>query len=129
MTQRTGAARGIEATSAVVEGAADGLADGIERERLQDSMPALVHDTTPVVARNLPPRSERLRARLERADEKVSHAIASTRDKARAVAETARRARRAPPHLIDDVRDAAKAYVGGLTASIALYAVAGVLAA
>lgn len=119
--------RGIDTATAVVEGAADGLADGIDEHHLDQSLPDLARQTAPIAQRGV--RSERLRATLEKADEKVSHAIDSTRAKARAVAESARRARKAPANVIDDVKVATKAYLGGLTASIVSYAVAGVIGA
>lgn len=119
--------RGIDTATAVVEGAADGLADGIDEHDLDQSLPGLARQTAPIAQRGV--RSERLRATLEKADEKVSHAIDSTRSKARAVAESARRARKAPANVLDDAKEATKAYVGGLTASFVSYLVAGVIGA
>lgn len=118
--------RPVETASAAVEGAADGLADGIEREGLGDSLPRVAGQAAPIAQRGA--RSERLRARLDKADEKVSRAVEATRVRARAVAESARRARRAPPHVLAGVKDAAKAYAGGLAASAGFYAAAGAVA-
>ena len=119
--------RGLDTASAVVEGAADGLADGIEREHLGDSLPHLAGETASIAQRNS--RSQRLRARLERADEKVDAFLDRTKGKARALAESARRVRRAPPQVANEARLAGKAWASGLAAGLALRVAAGVVLA
>lgn len=121
------ARRRIDTAAAVVEGAADGLADGIQEHGLDRSAPELARQAAPIAQRGA--RSERLRATLDKADEKVSRAIDATRTKARAVAGSARRARKAPAQVWDDLKDGGKAYAGGLAASAAAYAAAGLVAA
>lgn len=117
----------MERATAAVEGAGDGLADGIEREDLRGKAAHLAQTASPIAQRGV--RSERLRARLEQVDDKVSSAIDATRTKARAVAESARRARHAPGQALERVQHAAKAYAGGLAASIGFYAAAGLVGA
>lgn len=115
-------ASGIDQATAAVEGAADGLADGIERHGLREHAGHLAQTAAPIAQRGS--RSERLRATLERADEKVTRAVDKTRLKARALAESARRARHAPRHVQEHLQRAGKAYAGGLAAGLVRYAAA-----
>ena len=117
--------------AAIVEGAADGIADGLERDQVADELDA-VHGAIRTGQGARPtrsPRADRLRARLEQIDERVDAVVDKTRLRARAVAESARRARGAPPTIAADLKRAAKAWTGGLAASLGLRAAAGVVAA
>jgi hypothetical protein len=116
-------------TSAVVEGAADGLADGLEREAIGDDVHAAMQRSSQAVRSHGSPRSERLRARLEQVDSKVDDVIDKTRLRARAVAESARRARDAPPAIANDLKAAGRSWLGGLAASVGFSAAAGVVGA
>lgn len=119
-------------SATLVEGAADGLADGLERDRIAGELDA-VHGAIGRTGQGIrparSPRADRLRARLEQIDEKVDGVVDKTRIRARAVAESARRARDAPPAIAADLKCAAKAWTGGMAASLGLKAAAGVVAA
>jgi hypothetical protein len=122
---------------AAVEGAADGLDEGIERheagpalrrmsEQVGKAAVAVTPDSTDPKTGSS--RRERLRAKMDRVDEKVTEVVDGTRVKARAVAETVRRGKDAPPKVAEDVKEAAKAYATGMVAGLGLYIAAGVLA-
>ncbi|HUR25934.1 MAG TPA: hypothetical protein VM327_07990 [Candidatus Thermoplasmatota archaeon] len=119
-------------SAAVVEGAADGLADGLERDAVAGELDA-VHGALGRAGQGIrpsrSPRADRLRARLERIDERVDDVVDKTRVRARAVAESARRARHAPATVSADLRGAAKSWASGLAISVGLQAAAGVVAA
>lgn len=118
--------------AAVIEGTADGIADGLERDQVAgelDAVHGVIGRTGQGQRPSRSPRADRLRARLEQIDEKVDGVVDKTRVRARAVAETARRARTAPAAISADLKHAAKAWTGGMAASIGLRVAAGVVGA
>src|SRR5688500_2729646 len=110
---------------AVIEGAADGLADGLEREDIQGEVHGAISQVERTLDDHPSPRSERLRARLERLDDKVETLIDKTKVRARAVAETARRAKNAPPKVADDLKVAARSWSRGFAQNVGFVAAAG----
>jgi hypothetical protein len=119
-------------SAALIEGAADGLADGLERDAVADELDS-VHGAIGRVGQgprpSRSPRADRLRARLEQIDERVDEVVDKTRVRARAVAESARRARAAPAAISTELKGAAKAWAGGMAASIGLQVAAGIVGA
>jgi hypothetical protein len=115
--------------SAYLEGAADGLADGLEREEPETPLQQTLHRASETFASHPSPRSERLRAKLDQVEDKVSEAVDKTRVRARAVAETARRAREAPPTLAEELTGALRSWTSGLAKGLGLKVAGGVIAA
>lgn len=111
--------------SAAIEGAADGLADGLEREHPEIPFQEALHRAGVTFKASPSPRSQRLRARLDRIETKVGDTVDKTRVRARAVAETARRAREAPPTLVEELTGALKSWTSGIVKGIGLKAAAG----
>jgi hypothetical protein len=115
--------------SAFVEGAADGLADGLEREQPERGVHESLHRTGERLERDPSSRSQRLRARLDHVEDKVDEVVDKTRVRARAVAETARRAREAPPTLAEELTGALRSWTSGIAKGIGLTVAAGLVAA
>lgn len=129
-------------------GALDGLAQGLEANDVAATTDRAMAETTAVVAgvergihRSGFAKSKRggRHARRGRAPHPVSrpmrrarrvvrHAIERTQSGAHAVAETGRRAMRAPPLVVNDLKQAATSYGKGWAKGIAFYAIAGVVA-
>jgi hypothetical protein len=118
----------ISKPAAVIEGAADGLADGLEREQPERGVQETLHRAGQRFEASPSPRSQRLRARLDRVEDKVEEVVDKTRVRARAVAETARRAREAPPTLAEELTGALRSWTSGIAKSIGMAVAAGVVA-
>src|SRR5687768_11129179 len=114
-------------SQAAIEGAADGLADGLEREDIEGEVHGAISQVERTLEENPSPRADRLRARLERLDDKVETLIDKTKVRARAVAETARRAKNAPPKVADDLKIAARSWSRGFAQNVGFMAAAGVV--
>lgn len=139
-------ARKLDKTMAAIEGAAEGVADGIERHGLADAAHRAIDqadqlrdrvgrsfrpnaDRRPsAVARKLHEATGRATAMAHDASESVRRTTQDIRYKSRAIAETGRRARAAPPIVAQDLRKAAGAWAGGLAAGAGWYAALGVCA-
>jgi len=100
---------------------ADGFGDAIEQSGLKEAASNAITQTGRM-GRLATKQRRRFDRRVERIRDKTETVIDKTAKGAHAVAETGRRAVAAPPHVLDDVREAGKAWMAGMLAGAALYA-------
>ena len=104
------------------------------RERVRDAtadaaatVQRRAHDATEVVQEKTHEVQDRVRHGVGEVRQTTTHLAHEGKVRAQAVAETSRRAARAPKHIGDDLREAGSSYAHSLTAGWGLFALAGVL--